>query len=193
MKKKQFKSGLTALIITIICMFVFIVSGCNQDDWEIKSDKCVFLEHHLSTNGELIEGNYKQGPGIDSPTFDFDSTKGILSGVIFFEINKFLKVIYGNGRSYSGAAGYGVSTSLMGIYELPFSLENFKIEQVEENGTIHFLYNDSTIVLKSNEEWVNKSTRIDIQNNSGEVAKAQLTTTNSFINHGIIEKSKIEK
>ena len=56
--KKEFKSTLTKLFPAVICILVFIVSGCNQDDWEIKSDRCVFLEHHISTNGEIIEGNY---------------------------------------------------------------------------------------------------------------------------------------
>ena len=176
-----------------ISMLIFIVSGCNQDDWEIKSDKCVFLEHHISTDGELIEGNYVEGPGIDSPTFTFDSTNKILNGVMFFEINKSLKVIYGNGKSFGGVAGYGVSTSLLGIYEIPYSLGNLKIESVETNGTIHFLYKDSTIVLKSNEEWADTTTHIDIQNNSGEVAKAILTNIDRFVNYGIIEKSKIKK
>ena len=190
--KREFKSTLIKLFMTVLSMLVFIVSGCNQDDWEIKSDKCVFLEHHMSTDGELIEGNYIEGPGIDSPTFNFDSNNGTLSGVMFFDINKSLKVIYGNGKSFGGVAGYGVSTSLLGIYELPYSLENFKIESVEENGTIHFLYKDSTIILKSNEEWADTTTYIDIQNNSGEVAKASLTNIDRFINYGIIEKAKIK-
>jgi hypothetical protein len=191
--KKEFKSTLTKLFPAVICILVFIVSGCNQDDWEIKSDRCVFLEHHISTNGEIIEGNYIEGPGIDSPTFTFDSNSGILSGVMFFDINKSLKVIYGNGRSLGGVAGYGVSTSLLGIYKLPYNLENFKIENVESNGTIHFQYKDSTIVLKSKEEWLDTTTYVDIQNNSGEIAKARLTNIDRFVNYGIIEKSKIEK
>jgi len=193
MSKKELRSYMTTPLIAIISICVFFVSGCNQDDWEIDSDKCVFIEHHINTYGELIEGNYVEGPGVDTPTFSFDSVNGILSGSIGFELSNSLKVIYGNGISYWGVAGSGVSTRLLGIYKLPYQQENFKITQVETNGTIHLQYNDSIIVLKSNEEWVNISTYIDIQNNAGEIAKAKLTTTDRFVNYGIIEKSNVRK
>jgi len=192
MTKNKFRKS---LIMSVIATFsLFIVSGCekNQDDWEITSDKCVFIEHHINTDGELIEGNYREGPGYDVPTFSFDSVTGILSGHINFQTNKSLKLIFGNGRSSSGVAGTGVSTMLLGINKLPFEYDNFKITNVEVNGTIHLLYNDSIIVLKRNEEWIKLTSIIDTQNNAGEIAKAKLTWTDRIVNYGIIEKSNIK-
>jgi hypothetical protein len=193
MTKNKFRKSLFISGITTFSLFV--VSGCekNQDDWEITSDKCVFIEHFSHTDSELIEGNYREGPGYDVPTFSFDSVTGVLSGHINFQINKSLKLIFGNGRSSGGVAGTGVSTMLSGIYKLPFENDNLKITNVEVDGTIHLLYNDSTIVLKRNEEWIKIKSVIDTQNNAGEMAKAKLTLTDRIVNYGIIEKSTIIK
>ena len=193
MTKNKFRKSLMLSVIATISLF--IVSGCekNQDEWEITSDKCVFIEHFSQTDGELIEGNYREGPGYDVPTFSFDSVTGVLSGNINFQINKSLKLVFGNGRGSSGVAGTGVSTMLFGIYKLPFENGNFKITNVEANGTIYLRYNDSTIVLKRNEEWTRISSFIDIQNNAGEIAKAKLTSTDRIVNYGIIEKSNIKE
>jgi len=193
MTKNKFRKSLMLSVIATISLF--IVSGCekNQDEWEITSDKCVFIEHFSHTDGELIEGNYREGSGYDVPTFSFDSTTGVLSGNINFQINKSLKLVFGNGRGSSGVAGTGVSTMLFGIYKLPFENGNFKITNVEANGTIYLRYNDSTIVLKRNEEWTRISSFIDIQNNAGEIAKAKLTSTDRIVNYGIIEKSNIKE
>ena len=81
---------------------------------------------------------------------------------------------------------------LLGINKLPFEYDNFKITNVEVNGTIHLLYNDSIIVLKRNEEWIKLTSIIDTQNNAGEIAKAKLTWTDRIVNYGIIEKSNIK-
>ena len=193
MTKNKFRKSLMLSVIATISLF--IVSGCekNQDEWEITSDKCVFIEHFSQTDGELIEGNYREGPGYDVPTFSFDSTTGVLSGNINFQINKSLKLVFGNGRGSGGVAGSGISTMLFGIYKLPFENGNFKITNVEANGTIYLRYNDSTIVLKRNEEWTKITSFIDTQNNAGEIAKAKLTSTDRIVNYGIIEKSNIKE
>jgi len=193
MRKTKFRDSIVSTVIATIGLF--IVYGCdtNKDDWEISTDKCVFIEHDEITEGELIEGNYITGPMIDSPSYSYNSSAGILSGYISFDINKSLKLVYGRGRCLTGVAGGGVSTMLFGIYELPYQTQNLHITNVEANGTVHLLYNDSTIILKSNEEWIHITSGIDIQNNAGEIAKAKLTTTVRIVNNGIILKSNIVK
>jgi len=186
-------SQISNLFAAVAVMVLCIVFGCKENEEVIGSDKCIFMEHHIGTQGEIIEGNYKEGPMYDSPSYSYYNETGILSGYIDFNINQSLKVVLGNGISRSGAAGSGVSTMLMGIYELPYENNNFEIKDIESDGTIHLVYNDSTIVLKSNEEWINKSSAIDTQNNAGEIAKANLITTDRIVNYGIIEKSNIRQ
>lgn len=75
---------------------------------------------------------------------------------------------------------------------MPFVKGKFEIKQIESDGTVHIQYNDSLIVLKSNEEWVNVTSEIDTQDFGAGIAKANIITTDKIVNYGIIEKSKIE-
>lgn len=193
MRKIKFKNRPIAVIAVVSLFIAYSCEKNQEEDWVINSDKCVFIEHHVNTYGELIEGNYIEGPQIDFPTYIFSPETNILSGDIDFQLNKSLKVIYGNGGSLSGLAGGGAGTSLSGVYELPYEQGTFKIIDVESNGTVHLLYKDSSIVLNGNEEWTNITSRIDTQDFEEGIAKANLITTDKIVNHGIIEKASIEK
>ncbi len=193
MSKNKFKNGLITIVIAIVSFI--IITGCEKNDeenWRISSEKCVFVDHHINTNGVLLEGNYQGGLNIDFPTYNFDETSKILNGKFNFEVNKSLKIIYGDGRSLSGVIGSGAATGLYGVYELPYAKGKFEIKEIESDGTVHIQYNDSLIVLKSNQEWINIASEIDTQNFGEGIAKANITTTEKIVNYGIIEKSKIE-
>ncbi len=193
MKRNKLKNGLILTVITAFTLFlVFSCEKNQEEDWIISSDKCVFVDHHINTNGELIEGNYQGGLNIDFPTYKFDKTTKILNGEFDFEINKSLKIIYGNGRSLSGVVGAGSATGLFGVYDIPYAKGKFEITQIDFDGTVHIQYKDSLIVLKSNEEWVNVTSEIDTQDYGEGIAKANIITTDKVVNYGIIEKSKIE-
>jgi len=193
MKTNKFKNGLITIAITVVTLLIVYSCEKNQgEDWIISSDKCVFVDHHVNTNGELIEGNYQGGLNIDFPTYSFDETSKILNGEFDFEINKTLKIIYGDGRSLSGVVGEGAATGLFGIYDIPYAKGKFEIKEIEFDGTVHIQYNDSLIVLKSNEEWVNVTSEIDTQDFGEVIVKANIITTDKIVNYGIIEKSKIE-
>ena len=193
MRKNKYKKGLITIVIaTVSLIFIYGCEKNKEEDWIISTDKCVFIDHHININGELIEGNYQGGLNIDFPTYNFDEKSKILNGEFNFEINKSLKIIYGNGSSLSGIIGAGAATGLYGIYDLPYVKGKFEIRQIEPDGTVYIQYNDSLIVLKSNEEWMNKSSEIDIQDYGEGIAKANIITTDKIVNYGIIEKSKIE-
>jgi hypothetical protein len=194
MKRNKLTNGLVTKVITSIILILVVSCDKNQEeDWIINSGKCIFIDHHINTHGELIEGNYIEGPQVDFPTYTFNAQNKILSGDINFSISKSLKIIYGNGISLSGLAGGGAGTGLTGIYELPYEQGAFKIIDVESNGTVHIMYNDSLIVLNIDEEWINITSRIDTQDFGEGIAKANLITADKFVNYGIIEKSDIEK
>ncbi|HCY41798.1 MAG TPA: hypothetical protein DHV48_10650 [Prolixibacteraceae bacterium] len=193
MKRNKLKNGLILTVITAFTLFlVFSCEKNQEEDWIISSDKCVFVDHHVNTNGELIEGNYQGGLNIDFPTYNFNQTSKILKGEFDFEINKSLKIIYGNGKSLSGVVGAGAATVLYGGYDIPYAKGKFEIKQIDFDGTVHIQYNDSLIVLKNNEEWVNVTSEIDTQDFGEGIAKANIITTDKIVNYGIIEKSKIE-
>ncbi len=192
MRKENYKIKFMVLTCVIALTTMYSCEKNEKEDWIISSDKCVFVDHHIHTNGELLEGNYIGGLNIDFPTYHFDETSKILEGRFDFEINKSLKIIYGNGKSLGGVVGAGAATGLFGIYELPYAKGKFEINEIQTDGTVFIQYNDSLIVLKSNEEWVNESSEIDTQDYGEGIAKANIITTDRIVNYGIIEKSKIE-
>ena len=192
MRKNKYIKGLISIVIAIVSFIIIYSCEKNQEDWVISSDKCVFIDHHININGELIEGNYQGGLNIDFPTYNFDKKSKILHGEFDFEINKSLLIIYGNGRSLSGIIGAGAATGLYGIYDLPYVRGKFEIKKIEPDGTVYIQYNNLLIVLKSNEEWENVSFEIDVQDYGEGIAKANIITTDKIVNYGIIEKSKIE-
>jgi len=188
----SFKLAIFVFISALFSLYSCEKNEIQEEEWIITSDKCVFIDHHINTNGELIEGNYIGGLNIDFPTYNFNETSRILTGEFDFKLNNSLKIIYGKGRSLSGVVGAGSASSLNGIYDLPFTVGKFEIKVIEPDGTAYIGYNDSLIVLKSNEEWIDQSSEIDIQDYGEGVAKANIITTDRIVNYGIIEKLKIE-
>jgi len=183
--------------VDILFIFALILSlfgvGCVQlneiDTNEISSDEYVFLEHHLNTDGENLEGTYPF-LYIDFPTYSFDRTTGVLAGMISFPINNSLKAVYGDGTSRSGHYGSGSGTRLSGIYSFPYENDGLRITSIEGNGTIHIKYRNSDLILKSGESWEDITTKIEIYPDL--MCSIRLTETDTIINHGILKKSDIK-
>ena len=157
--------------------------------WPVGTDQYVFIDHHIHTHGELIAGVYGEMM-IDFPTYRFHQDTGTLEGIIGFEIDEELKVIFGGGSSLSGCAGGGAATRLTGIYEVPYEHNGFKIVRIGPDGTTNLEYEGESIVLTSGEEWVKEESRFDVQPPFG---LARLTTTDKIVNYGILDKSGIEE
>jgi hypothetical protein len=151
----------------------------------------VFIEHYISTYGEPIVGKYPF-MFIDFPLYSFSEKTGTLNAKWpNWEINDSLKAVLGDGSGLSGCAGSGMSTSVYGVYDLPYERNNLKILEIESDGTVHLSYNSLSIVLKSGEKWSNVKSFIDTKENDGATAKAKLTTTDTIVNYGLLDKSKI--
>lgn len=166
-------------------------SSTPQSQWTINSSKYGFIEHHISVYGEPVEGEYPF-LFIDFPLYSFDEKTSTLDASrLDIEINDFLKAVYGDGNDLSGCAGSGASTTLHGVYEIPYEHDNLKILEIEGDGTAHLHYNGLSIVLKSGEKWSNVESTIDTKETDGAIARAKLTTTDTIVNYGILDKSKI--
>jgi hypothetical protein len=128
---------------------------------------------------------------IDFPTYWFDNKNGTLTGIVNFEINETLKAIYGSGLVLNGEAGGGASTSLDGIFDLPYKEDDFQLLKIDTDGTVHIMYKGLSITLRKGEEWTNTTSKIDSKEVANTKGKAMLTITDKIINHGILEKSKV--
>jgi hypothetical protein len=192
MKMSQFKNFPQTILLGIFCMVAVFSCKNDEDSPVIGNKNFIFLEHWKNTRGELIEGDYTGGPTIDFPGYRFDKTTQILEGEADFKMSKSLIMILGQGASLSGVAGGGAASGLYGIYDLPFKDGNLMVEEIMADGTIRIQYKDSLITLRSKEEWIEKTEELVTQNNNGKIAKANFITTEKFINHGILEKSKTD-
>jgi len=166
----------------------------QQDDWPISPDKYVFIDHHINTYGKLIEGECPK-LCVDFGTYYFDEAENTLNVLADFRglrVNKALKIIYGDGESLSGDVGMGAGTYLSGVYELPYKQGELEIVKAEPDGTAQIKYNEASIVLKSREKWSNITTRVDTQQYGDGSCKFNLIITDTIVNYGILDKSKIK-
>jgi len=148
----------------------------------------IFLDQHTNINGKTISGECPMMM-IDFPTYSFKKETGILNGMINFEVNEKLKVVYGWGTSLSGDAGGGAGTTLVGIYEFPYNGEDIVINKIDNDGTVQFTYKGKAITLKPNSEWE------DIKTETNKETKGCIredTITDKIINYGILDKTKIK-
>ncbi|MFH1064445.1 MAG: hypothetical protein V1729_05165 [Candidatus Woesearchaeota archaeon] len=146
---------------------------------EIKDRNIIFIDHHIYTYGELIEGEYS-GPYIDFPTYEYDIKRSTLAGRMKFDINRSIFAIYGNGFSLNGDAGSGESSALFGLYSLPYENRGVTISQIDPDETVHLEYKNESIILKPGKKWVKTTSRID----KTEKGSAELTETDTIINYG---------
>lgn len=178
-----------------------LLGGCRpqprEAPWRIPADKFLFLDHHIVTDGKVIEGDYG-GAQIDMPTYEFDEETQTLSGSMDFGTGPDLKVVYGVGESLRGAAGEGSSTALYGITGLPFTIDEaygsptLEILEVSADGTARMRYRDQQITLKPKGTWSKTFSRIDEQVWGDRNGKAKLISRDTIVNHGILDKSKLQ-
>jgi hypothetical protein len=163
----------------------------TENSGQISSSQYVFIEHHTSVYGEPVEGEYPF-MFIDFPLYFFNEKTGSLDVKrVITEINDSVKAVYGDGMELGGCAGSGMSSNAYGVYDFPYEYSGLKILEIEGDGTAHLSYKGLSIVLKSGEKWSNVGSTIDTKENNGKIAKAKITTTDTIMNYGILDKSKI--
>jgi len=173
----------------------------QQDEWPISPDKYVFIEHHIHTYRECIEGEC-QKLCIDFPNYGFDQDTNALTILNGFKVNKALKIVYGYCESLSGDAGTGIASYLTPVNKLPYKESGFgamyspgglEVATIESDGTAHIKYNEISVVLKAGENWVNTTTKVDIREDDDNLYNVRLTIIDTIVNYGILDKSKIRK
>jgi hypothetical protein len=187
--------GLIACMAFVIALIVATVMwpGSQTGATPDSGNTCVFIDHHLHTDGVLIQGK-NRGLMIDFPTYSFNKQDRILTGMINFEINGSLLAVLGDGRSLSGAMGGGAATMLYGVYGLPYQNWGLTIASIEKNGTVTIDHGNETIVLLPGTEWTKVTSEITtIDNYDGNKSIINVTTTDHFVNYGFINKKNIVK
>ncbi|WP_303921538.1 hypothetical protein [Draconibacterium sediminis] len=177
------------LLFTLL--FLLPLGACifNNDDDELHL--YLFVENSTETDGVLISGPEPPVIQIDFPTYRYDEEMKTLNGIIDFEINRNLKLIYGSGACLTGTAGAGCASGLEGVYEIPFEHGLFELLKIEDDGTIRFIYKDEVFSLRVNEQHTEVMSRMDTVEVEGVNSISEITRTKTISNYGFLEKGDI--
>lgn len=182
------------LFLTLLSTGVF-VGGCEKestDTWGISKEKYVFIEHSIVTQGQLINSPYdNNGPHLEFPTYSYNASTKVLTGLINFTVSDDLKVVFGNSKSLTGFAGSGTASGLNGLTRLPYKYELLEIAKIDADGTAYINYNGEAFVLKSGQDRSVKTEEMVTQQQGDRTGKVNMVTTDKITNHGIWEKSNI--
>jgi len=196
------KRAACAAAATILMMVALLlaagcstVPGTQNTSFTLLQDKYVFVEHHTSISGELLSGDSGAcGPerNLDFPSYSFEKKNGVLSlyGPSETPVNESVKMFYGDGVSLSGVAGYGALTWASPVYLLPHADGNVTLESISGDGTVLLRYNQERILLNPKESREN-TTRLTRSLDYNRSCIAEIITSESFYNAGILDKGTI--
>jgi len=160
-----------SLIITLTLIMLFLVFsppstpyGPLEVEKRAKSQDYIFLEYWVNEDGKVIEGE-PLALCIDFPTYWLSEDSRELRGIVepeSLQVNSSLKLICGFGESYSGDRGCGATSSLLGVYGLPFIDEfiDLEIGGLSGDGTVAVKVEGTDVSLKPGEEWESSSKTI---------------------------------
>lgn len=149
----------------------------------------VFLEHLLTVHGECTSGKYR-GPRLNASDYLLHEESGVLEGIIDFELNQNVKIIYGARQILTGDAGSGEVSTLGGVSWLPYDNGyDIKVSALEAGDVIHLEYKQISLTLQPGQCWRKVTTKTDNQAQG----RATLTIEDKLIHHGRLDKAKIVK
>jgi hypothetical protein len=190
---------LKIVFIKLMLICLLLVSGCIQENTitkKLTSDEYVLIHFAKMTKGDLLEGNFDYSN--EFPLSFYDGP--------FIRINNDSKTIQGLGQYNTSAnftgiliystadltpVAHGAGSNYLVVYQLPSAYEDVKIQNIDENGIVTIVYNNSTIILKPGEQWFNSTNKIESGNLANYTYKVNLTINETIINYGIWNKSGI--
>lgn len=183
--------AVAGLLLAALACILFMTAGCVQtasQGGNPSGEEYAFIDHHVYIDGTLINGTCPPLK-IDLPTYRYDTESGSLEGLVRFDINESLTVIYGKGTSLSGDLGSGNSSILFGGYRLPCSFGNLTVNGFTGDGAVHLRYNNQTLVLLPGERW----TDITAEQETTPLYSMKTTKTETITYYGILQKNHIHR
>ncbi|MEL4304504.1 hypothetical protein [Methanococcoides sp. LMO-2] len=190
---------LSIMLLCFVMAGLVFTTGCISDDDVTEeetsgSENILFLDHHINSHGEFIEGDTWPMLAIDFPTYYFDEEDQALHITAPrepFEVNGSLVMIAGDGSSLSGVIGMGAGTMTYAAYSLPHKVNSYEVVSISEEGTVVISYNDEEIVIEAGQKWENIENTIEESEEGQPYAKVNITTTDTFTNYGFLEEEDI--
>jgi hypothetical protein len=150
--------------IAAVLVVLVLLAGCTgtqqRGEGLPPSGEYAFLDHRISYTGTLVSGNCPD-PAISVSPYVFDAEKETLAGIVPFEVNSSLLLVYGESTTLSGGYGSGGYGTLDGAYALPYRNGNLTVEGFTGNGTMYLTYDNQTIALEPGSQWMDVSTGME--------------------------------
>jgi predicted small lipoprotein YifL len=152
--------GTTACGAVIVLLLLVALAGCTGLSGRLEglppSGQYAFLDHQVIYTGTLVSGTCP-APAIDVSPYIFDADSKTLAGIVPFEINESLLVVYGESTTLTGAYGRGGYGELSGAYALPYKNGNLTVDGFTKDGTMYLTYNNKSIALTPGMQWMDFS------------------------------------
>jgi len=177
-------------IITTGVAFALLLSCASSSKTEKvpgKNNLIPFVEFYTITEGKALSGNATPGRRIDGPGYSYDSVSQkleIYRNNLTDTLN--IKLYLGVGKVLKGTAGQGVSSTIIGVNNLPFTHNDYTITHAT-NSKVNCLFKGKKFVLIPNQEYSLSETKIDSLPNSTIV---QTTIIWRITFTGLVRKNK---
>jgi hypothetical protein len=150
------------------------------------SSGVIFLEHNLVANGTVVNG---EAPfrSVNFPSYWYNENTRQIKGNIDFAVNDSLIMVFGDALTLKGDFGAGTGNKLFGVYGLPYKADQDIIYSTDLSGNVVIKINGEKMVLKPGDTYTYNTTG-QLRNVK---ALTNVTYTNTYINHGFIDKNNI--
>jgi hypothetical protein len=209
-------SACKACWLLILIIYLVVISGCTGSSRDsLPQDKYTAIQEGERTGATIIEGSYNlpahitpggvfifDGSGNGSNWADGSSWSNndrFLDSGYYPVVNDSFKALYG--ATYYrdiGPSDTKMGIEVKGIYGFPYTFHaGFVLQSIDANGTIRGTYNNTSIVLRSGEQWVSPVLSvIKSSNGTGLDGKpfsymARFDTTWTITNLGVHDKTNL--
>ena len=176
----------TSFILILFLISASLPAVSQQVPTYGQSSKVVFLEHYMSANGTVIQG---EAPfrSVNFPTYWYnENTKGI-NGKLDFPLNNSLKLVFGDVLTLKGNFGEGTGNKLYGVYSFPVMADQAYIYGIDIEGNVVMRLNKRAILLKPGDSY--SYSENETLKDHGATIEVQYNHT--YVNHGYIDKNNI--
>lgn len=152
--------GILPCAVATLILALVVFAGCvsqPRPEGYPQSGQYAFLDHEISYTGTLVNGTCP-APAIRVTPYIFDEENKTLAGIVPFETNDSLLLVYGRDVTLSGGYGTGGYGTLGGAYVLPYTGEDLTVEGFTKNGTMYIGYRNQTLALDPGTQWIDIST-----------------------------------
>ncbi|MEW5846986.1 MAG: hypothetical protein AB1777_12085 [Bacteroidota bacterium] len=149
-------------------------SNRNAEKAGVKDDHVPFIEFYTITEGKALSGAPVQGRRIDGPGYSYNPETqklDIYRNNLSDSLN--IKLYLGVGKVLKGTAGQGVSSTVIGVSNFPYTVNNLTISKAT-NTIVYCLLKGKRFELRPGQEYLITESKTDSLPNSSVV---QTTTT----------------